>query len=321
MAKRKSHNRPTSRYNRRVLLWSVAAAIVMLCLFITVNSSLKLPFFPTWDSLYSDLGFRNRTPAEGELKITVLDVGNADSILLQCDDEAMLIDAGENNDEETVLTALRAAGVTRLNYVIATHADADHIGGMDAVIRDYPIDTFLMSFMPEGHTPTTRTYEKMLQAMLDTGVTPIQAEHGARYKLGNATVTILSGIKDYDETNDQSVVCLVSHGQMDFLFMGDAGKSVEQDILSAIPTLDVEVLKVGHHGSSTSSGGEFVRRVSPEMAIITCGLNNTYRHPHAETLQTLDRHDVTIYRSDIHGDVTLYSDGAHITVQTEKGEN
>ena len=317
MAKRKRSSAAT-RYRNRVTLISVVLAVVVLCLLITVNGSLQFPFLPTWDSLYSAIGLQTTPPAEGELVISMLDVGNADCILLQCNGQAALIDAGENNDEDVILTALQGAGVTKLDYVIATHADADHIGGMDMVIHNMPIGTFLMSFMPEGHTPTTRTYERMLEAMLDCNITPTEAEHGAVYTVGEATITILSGLSDYTDTNDQSVVCCVSHGEMDFLFMGDAGKEVEREILEAVPTLDVEVLKVGHHGSRTSSDGNFIRSISPDIALISCGYNNSYKHPHSETLQTLERNEVKVYRSDLNGDIVITSDGKTVTVVPEK---
>ena len=317
MAKRKRNSKAT-RYRNRVTLASAVLAIIVLCVLITVNGTLRFPFLPTWDSLYSALGLHTSTPPEGTLRVTVLDVGNADCILLQSGEKTALIDAGENNDEDEVLTALKSAGVTKLDYVIATHADADHIGGMDTVIRNIPIETFLMSFMPEGYTPTTRTYERMLEAMVDCEVIPTEAEHGAVYPFGEATITILSGLSDHTDTNDQSVVCLVSHGEMDFLFTGDAGKEVEREILDAVPTLDVEVLKVGHHGSSTSSDGDFIRSVSPDIALITCGYGNSYNHPHSVTLQTLKRNAVEVYRSDLNGEIVLTSDGTTITVETEK---
>ncbi len=317
MAKRKRSSKAT-RYRNRVTLVSAVLAVVVLCVLISLNSSLQLPFLPTWDSLYSTVGLHSTPPPEGTLRVTVLDVGNADCILLQSGDKNALIDAGENTDDDAVLTALESAGVAKLDYVIATHADADHIGGMDTVIRNIPIDTFLMSFMPKGHTPTTRTYERMLEAMTDCNVLPTEAEHGTVYPFGEATITILSGLSDYTETNDQSVVCLVSHGKMDFLFMGDAGKEVEREILDAVPTLDVEVLKVGHHGSSTSSDGSFIRSISPAIALITCGYNNSYNHPHSATLQTLKRNAVTVYRSDLNGEIVLTSDGKTVSVITEK---
>ncbi len=317
MARRKRSSSAT-RYRNRVALTSVMLAVIVLCSLITINGSLQLPFLPTWGSLYSAAGLHSASPVEGQLKVTVLDVGNADCILLQCDGQVALIDAGENNDDDAVLTALQSAGVTKLDYVIATHADADHIGGMDTVIRNFSIGTFLMSFMPEGYTPTTRTYERMLEAMVECDVTPIEAEYGAVYILGEATITILSGHSDYTDTNDQSVVCRVSHGEMDFLFMGDAGQEVECEILEAVPTLDVEVLKVGHHGSRTSSDGGFIRSVSPNIAVITCGYNNSYNHPHSETLQTLERNGVEVYRSDLNGDIVMTSDGKTVTVTPEK---
>ncbi len=317
MAKRKRNSKAT-RYRNRVTLVSAVLAVIVLCVLITVNGSFQFPFLPTWDSIYSAAGLHSSAPPEGTLRITVLNVGNADCILLQSGEKTALIDAGENNDDDAVLTALKSTNVTKLDYVVATHADADHIGGMDTVIRNIPIDTFLMSFMPKGYTPTTRTYERMLAAMADCNVIPIEAEHGAVYPFGEATITILSGLSDYTDTNDQSVVCLVSHGEMDFLFMGDAGKEVESEILDAVPTLDVEVLKVGHHGSSTSSDGGFIRSVSPDIALITCGYNNSYNHPHSATLQTLKRNEVKVYRSDLNGEIVLTSDGTTVTVVTEK---
>lgn len=317
MAKRKRSSKAT-RYRNRITLVSAVLSVIVLCVLVTVNGSLQLPFLPTWDSLYNAVGLHSSPPPEGTLRVTVLDVGNADCILLQSGEKNALIDAGENNDDDAVLSALKNAGVTKLDYVIATHADADHIGGMDTVIRNIPIDIFLMSFMPKGHTPTTRTYERMLEAMADCNVLPTEVEHGAVYSFGEATITILSGLSDYTDTNDQSVVCLVSHGEMDFLFTGDAGKEVESEILDAVPTLDVEVLKVGHHGSSTSSDGSFIRHISPDIAVITCGYNNSYNHPHSVTLQTLKRNAVEVYRSDLNGKIVLTSDGTTVTVKAEK---
>ena len=318
MGKRKRRASAATRYRNRLFWTSVMAAVVVLCLLITVNGSLNLPFFPTWDRIYSDLGLRSAPLPEGQLRVTVLDVGNADSILLESGGKFALIDAGEDNDETDVIASLQNAGVTELEYVIATHADTDHIGGMDAIVHHFPIHTFLMSFMPEGYTPTTRTYKNLLQALSKQNLTPVEAAYGDSYILGEATLTILSGFQEYTETNDQSVICQVSHGEMDFLFMGDAGSEVEQDLLSVLPRLDVEVLKVGHHGSQSSSNGSFIRCISPEIAVITCGYNNPYRHPHVETLKTLQRNEVSIYRTDMRGQIVLTSDGKSVSVKTEK---
>lgn len=319
MAKRKRKASASTQFTNRVVRISVVAAVVVLCLFISLNSIIELPYFPTWNSLFGDLGLSPAPLPDDQLRVTVLDVGNADCILLQCGGQAALIDAGESNDEEAIVSTLKAAGVEKLDLVIATHADADHIGGMSTVVNNFSIGTFWMSFMPEGHEPTTKTYEYLLLALIENKVEISEAEHGATYTLGDATVTVLSGLSDYEDTNDQSVVCLVSHGEMDFVFTGDAGKEVEREILEAVPDLKAEVLKVGHHGSSTSSDGNFVRALAPEIAIITCGYGNSYGHPHTETLQTLQRNDVTVYRTDLHGQLVLTSDGKTVGVQSERG--
>lgn len=320
MAKHKKRANSTTRFAGRVTLASIMAAVVVLCLFITANSFLQLPYFPTWDSLFASVGLAPASVPSDHLRVTVLDVGNADCILLQAGEHAALIDAGERDDSADILAALNSHGVKKLDYVIATHPDADHIGSMESVIRNFTIDTFLMSFMPEGYEPTTKTYEKMLMALVERDVEVTEAEHGQTYAFGDATITILSGLSDYTETNDQSVVCLVSHGEMDFLFTGDAGKEVEREILKAIPTLEAEVIKVGHHGSHTSSDTSFIRAVSPEIAVITCGYGNSYNHPHAETTTLLRNQNVSVYRTDLNGRITLLSDGKTITVETEKGD-
>lgn len=320
MAKRKKYTGTASGFARRVTLISVITSIVVLCLFITVNSFLKLPYFPTWDSLFASVGLAPASVPSDSLRVTVLDVGNADCILLQTGEHAALIDAGERDDSADILAALNSHGVKKLDYVIATHPDADHIGSMESVIRNFTIDTFLMSFMPEGYEPTTKTYEKMLTALVERDVDVTEAEHGQTYPFGDATITVLSGLSDYTETNDQSVVCLVSHGEMDFLFTGDAGKEVEREILKAYPTLKAEVIKVGHHGSSTSSDTSFIRALSPEIAVITCGYGNPYNHPHSETTTLLREQNVSVYRSDFDGRITLLSDGKTVTVKTEKGD-
>jgi competence protein ComEC len=189
---------------------------------------------------------------------------------------------------------------------------------MDEVIRQFPIGTFCMSFMPKGHTPTTVSYEKLLTTLAEKGIKHIDPSFGETFALGEATITILSGQTDYTNNNDQSVVCLVSHGQTNFLFMGDAGEDVEREILKARPNLKVDVLKVGHHGSSSSSDGEFIRRISPKIAVITSGYRNSYGHPHTETLQKLKRNSIRVYRSDLNGTVTLTSDGKTVTAKAEK---
>ncbi len=315
MSKRKF--RFKTRKQRIIAIASVV--LILLCSLITANEAWQLPFLPTWDSLYEAFGLRGEDPLpDSTLRMTVLDVGNADCILVENKDQVLLIDAGENDDGDTIVNELRRKGITRLDYVIATHPDSDHIGGMDDVVNSFEIGTFLMSFMPEEYTPTTVTYEKLLTALVENEVMPVEPKHGETFPLGDATIEILSGLSDHDTTNEQSIVCKIRFGNTRFLMMGDAGKEVETELLEAGVDLRAEVLKVGHHGSRHSSTKEFVEAVSPDYALVTCGLNNSYHHPHKEAINNLEKHHTKVYRSDLYGAIVCLSDGKTVTITTEK---
>lgn len=300
-----------------VLFASVAAA---LCLLITISGKMSEPFLPTWEELLGYISGMDKPaePLDTEMEVHVIDVGNADSILVRNKGVNLLIDAGERNDGERVTDYLKEHGVERLDYVIATHADADHIGGMRTVIENVEIGTFIMAFMPEGHTPTTSTYEKMLEALLNKGLTVTPAKVGNRYALGDAQVDILGPAEDFEENNNQSVVCKVTFGGRRFLFMGDAEKEAEKALLAAGTDLSADVLKAGHHGSSSSTSPALLAAVKPDYALLTCGLDNSYGHPHAEVVNRLKKAGVTIYRSDANGTVVITTDGADLRFQTEK---
>lgn len=303
----------------KTLLAILLSAVVWLCGLVTVSETLNLPFVPTWNELYVMSGLREDIELpDSQLRMTVLDVGNADCILLQNGDRFALIDAGENDDGDDIVSYFQRVGITRLEYVIVTHPDADHIGGMDDVVRNVEIGTFLMSYMPEGYTPTTRVYENLLTALIERDVTPIDPAFGTVFSFGDAYIDIFSGLSEHTDTNEQSIVCRVRFGENRFLLMGDAGKEVEEELLDEGIDLRADVLKVGHHGSRTSSSEPFVKAVMPTYAVITCGTGNSYNHPHSQTLDVLRQFNCAVYRCDVHGDIVLTSDGKTIAVTTEK---
>ncbi|HIW73398.1 MAG TPA: MBL fold metallo-hydrolase [Firmicutes bacterium] len=254
----------------------------------------------------------------GDLEIHILDVGNADSILVTKDGESLLIDAAENQSADTVVAYLHSQGIARLNYVIATHADADHIGGMDEVVNTFPIDTFIMAAMPEEATPTTKTYRKLLDALDAQGQTITEAEPGQTFPLGGAVLSILGPAGEFDDTNEMSVVCRVDFGSCGFLFMGDAEKEAEDALLASGANLRADFLKVGHHGSNSSTQERLLAAVRPTYAAITCGAGNPYGHPSPETLEALEEYGVQVYRCDLDGRIDLTCDGETVTVSTEK---
>lgn len=306
--------------------WAVVIGCSMLaslCALITLGSKMENPIFPTWKEIgvyLQDMLSPNddgSTP-DGTLEIHVLDVGNADCILLRSETETMLIDAGENNDGDNIVHYLREKQISRLDYVIATHADADHIGGMKTVIQQMEIGKFIMAFMPDGFTPTTSTYAKMLEALADKNIKITPAETGSQFPLGEAAVYILGPAGEFEDKNNMSVVCKVVFGQKKFLFMGDAEKEAENALLQSGCDLTADVLKIGHHGSSSSTTHSLLKAVHPSYALITCGKDNSYGHPHKETIENLQKAGISIYRSDINGTIVLTTDGESIEFTTQR---
>ena len=297
---------------------SVAIVVVALCcVLVEYGDVLGLP---QWQDVLSVLGLSdNAPPAEGTLEVHVIDVGNADALLIRQEDKAMLIDAGERGDADVVLNYLSARGVERLDLVIATHPHADHIGGMADVIREVEIGEFLIAYMPEEDTPTTAVYLDMLEALVDRDVTVTEAVAGDTYALGTAELTVLAPLTEDDDPNAMSIVTRLAFGDNRFLFMGDAEREVEHQILQSGRPVSADVLKVGHHGSNTGTHDECLARVSPNFAVFTCGEGNSYGHPHREVVTKLNKASVTAYRSDLHGHIVFVSDGETVTVKTQKG--
>ena len=259
-------------------------------------------------------------PAEGELRVHMIDVGQGDSILIQTAEEAVLIDSGEAEYGDTVSDYLKSQGVEKLDLVMATHPHSDHMGSMAQIVADWPVEEFMMPIVPESLTPTSRVYENLLDALEEKELSITQPEAGTVYDLGSgARLTILAPVgEDYDNLNDWSIVCRVDFGETSFLFTGDSEKPVERDLLESGALLDADLLKVGHHGSSTSTGKTFLRAVSPDTAFISCGIGNRYGHPNQSTLDTLEEEGVEIWRTDISGSVVAVSDGSEISIISQR---
>lgn len=317
-------NKSRKRRLNRGAFWTLVALgslVLILSGLVTVSEQLNRPFLPTWNRIFEAVGLRETPPLsdlENELRIDVIDVGNADSILIRNGTRSMLIDAGTNPAGQDVVDYLHAQGVRRLDLVIATHGDVDHIGGMDNVIDAFEIDTFVMAFMPEGFEPTTKSYLSVLQALDKKDIAVTEAEPGAVYTLGDAAVTILGPVQDAEDRNNMSIVCRVDFGRRRFLFMGDAEKEEEASLLAAGADLAADVIKIGHHGSRTSSTADLLDAVNPRYALITCGADNSYNHPHQVTLDALAKRRIASYRSDLCGTIVVRCDGDAIAFETER---
>lgn len=252
----------------------------------------------------------DNTTVTGELKVHFVDVGQADSIIIQQGNENMLIDAGNNDDENTLRNYLAALGVKELKYAIVTHPHEDHIGSMDYIINSLKVGQI---YAPKV-TTTTKTYENLVNAVKNKDMqfkTPVVGE---TFNVGQAKCTILApNSSTYDNLNNYSIVVKVEFGNNSFLFTGDAGELSEKEMLSNGLNLKAYVLKVGHHGSSSSSSDEFLNAVNPSYAVISVGKGNDYGHPNKETLQKLSGRGISVYRTDLNGTVVATSDGNNIT--------
>ena len=253
---------------------------------------------------------------EGSMTLTVLEVGKADCLVLQCDGESMIIDGGNEGDEAYILEHLEQMGIEEFRYLVNTHPHEDHLGSLDAVVEQYPVEKAYIS--PKEHT--TRSYENLIDA-LDAQQVPTEIpQPGDQWQLGGATLTVLSPDPDadYDGYNDWSIVLMAQYGQVKYLLMGDAETPVESDLLESGINLSADVLKVGHHGSSTSSKKAFLEEVSPKWAVITCDYTETAGEPHEEVAQRMEELSIPMLRTDLQGIVTITTDGSTVEVETER---
>ena len=254
--------------------------------------------------------------AESGMTLTVLEVGKADCLVLQCDGESMIIDGGNNDDEDYILAQLDALGIEWFKYLVNTHPHEDHLGSLDAVTYYFPIQQAILS--PKEHT--TANYERLLTALEDREVPVHIAQRGDTFQLGGATLTVLSPAEnaEYEGYNDWSVVLMAQYGDVRFLLMGDAEKPVEGDLLDSGDDLRADVIKIGHHGSQTSSKKSFLSAVSPTWALITCDRTVEAGEPNAKVSGYLDDLGVETLRTDLSGVITVYTDGTDVAITTER---
>lgn len=246
--------------------------------------------------------------AQEDLLIDFIDVGQADSILVRNQDKVMIIDAGTNEAGETVVNYLKNLGITKIDYLIGTHPHEDHIGGLDDVINNFDIGQI---YMPKIET-TTKTFEDVLDAIENKNLTITAPNKGDKIELGQAVGEFMTEpILDKDNLNVSSLVLRLEFGNTSYLFMGDAEEENEETI--HWPKTDV--LKVGHHGSSTSSSESFLEQVQPQYAVIMVGKDNSYGLPTQETIDKLNNRGSEIYRTDEDGTIQMTSDGNAIEIK------
>ncbi len=259
----------------------------------------------------------NSNPIDyGSFSVHFIDVGQGDCSLIKTDKGNMLIDAGENGNENYVLNYLKKHGVTELEYFVATHPHSDHIGGAAEVLDNIKVKNIIMPNISESNLPNTKTYENMLTSIKESGAKVIAAKPGKTYTFGDVSFTVLAPFEQDENLNNMSVALKLSCGEYSFMFTGDAEKEVEEQILNGGADLSADVFKLAHHGSSTSNTIEFLEAVSPEYAVISCSADNKYGHPHDETIDSLEKLGIDYYSTYKSGNIIFGIDESGLNVYT-----
>lgn len=251
-------------------------------------------------------------PTDGILQVHYIDVGQGDSILLTQGEHSMLIDAGDNSCGTRVQSYLQANSIDTLDYVVGTHPDSDHIGGLDVIIYKFYCNQI---WMPD-YSKDTKTYEDVLASVKEKNYKITSPTAGDTFWLGQAQIQVLSPKEnaDYgDDANNYSIAVKVTYGNNSFLFTGDCEEAAEREMLHSGFDLRADVMKAGHHGSDTSNSRAFLEAVQPKVCVISCGEENDYGHPRAEVLNNLRDLGIEVYRTDEQGTIVAVSDGTDIT--------
>lgn len=296
------------RARRRMLRTRAAVVLALLLLYSATPMGVRF-----WRQAFTDAGFDSRSEnrAFAFVRVHIINVGKADAILLESQGKTALLDAGTSVEGVNVADYLMRQGIGRLDYVIASHPDSDHIGGMVQVMEDIPAGAFLRGGGWEEAGQEAGDLEDYLEAH---GI-PSQVLHaGDAFTLGHAELEVLGPLEAYKGSNNNSLVLKLECFSFSALFCGDIEKEAEQDLLDSGQDLSAAVLKVAHHGSRTSSTEAFVQAVSPQLAVVSVGADNN-NLPRSEALARLEEAGAAILRTDLDGDVILSYDGERIGIQ------
>lgn len=271
------------------------------------------------------LSEKKHTPvlSEDEAEVCFMDLWQSESILIRTPEKTVLIDAGEIGYGNEIKAFLISRKVKTIDLLLLTHPHSDHIGSAESVLKDFDVKEVLLPDIPDELQPTVRLYEDLLYAIEKEGAKLTLASPGMKYSFENgAMLEILGPVSGYETNyNSWSIVSKLTMGEKSFLFTGDQEVDAENDLLSSGADISCDVLKVGHHGSSTSSSSAFLNAASPEYAVILCGKGNDYGHPHESTVTALLDRKIKVLRTDLDGDISFVTDGKALSLFTENEVN
>lgn len=327
MANGRKRRGESHRQDERVKAVSFVAVFVILAtaLFFYLNDNFfHIGCVPSTLEIMQAVGLAKTpyTASEGEATVHFIDVGQGDCELITVGESTVLIDCGESDYYDNVKSYLTKLGITKLDYVIATHPHSDHMGGMGYVLTDFKVGHFMMPRTSDDMIPSTRVYERMIGALEEKKISASYAKAGDVIELDNGgRLEILAPLHDdYDNLNNYSVTIRFVFGSNSFLLTGDIERAAENDILNSGEDISCDVLKVAHHGSTSSSTMAFLREADPEYAVINVGKDNSYGHPKQEVLDRLDEIGCKYYTTMQYGNIVFASNGQELTLYSSKGD-
>lgn len=306
------------------ILLCAFTAVFVLSLGLYLNEKVfRFEFLPTSAEITAVLNGKNSVihTSDGEVAVHYIDVGQGDCQLIVAGDTRILIDSGEAIYADRVINYLSQMGFRRLDYVIATHQHEDHIGGMSKILDTFTVGKFIMPEVPDDMLPMSKEFESLLDVIESRGITAEYSQQLSIIRLNNdAYLEFLAPVhNDYSALNDYSVVCRLVHGERSFLFTGDAQRAAESDLVNSGENLRSDVLKVGHHGGTSSTTPAFLEAVSPRYAVISVGKGNSYGQPKTEVLERLTKHNCEIYTTMHSGTIVFVSNGNEFTIYSDGG--
>ena len=287
----------------------IIAAVVVLIAVVAVVNAIKI-------GLGEGRKATDVRPAENgteyPLAVYYVDVGQGDGIIIKCENTVLVIDGGEREESDTMVRILNNINADQIDCYIASHPHSDHIGAAAGIFAAMNVRTVMMTSFSEINMPTTKSFERLQTAIENQGCEVIFAQAGETYTFGPLTLEVFAPVEETADYNNMSIVFRLTYGKNTFLFTGDAALESEALMLNRGYDLHADVLKLGHHGSSSSTSLDFLEAVDPVLAVISCGKNNDNGHPHRETLALLNEKGIEYRRTDENGTVTVYGDGKNI---------
>ncbi|MEG0691704.1 MAG: MBL fold metallo-hydrolase [Oscillospiraceae bacterium] len=321
MAKKQKRRSKKNQKKVNVSLAIVLALILSCGILYYMGDEFNFDFIPTIDEIKQSIS-SDSDAKSNDCEVHFIDVGQGDSTLIISDGKTILIDAGENDKGKIVVDYIKKLGIRKIDMVMVTHPHSDHMGGMDTVINEFEIGKVVMPKIPHKLVPTTRTYTDFLTSIANKGLKITPAKVGTQYDFGKGLITILGPAGDFEDLNDTSlVVKFVYDKGRSFLFTGDMEKPAEKAMLTQ-KNIDVkvDVLKVAHHGSTTSTTKDFYKAVNPQYCVILVGNDNSYNHPSDKILDRIKENAAKVYRTDYQGSIVFGIADNQFNIRYEKQE-